>query len=141
MIRLHVAGNAPNRTPSVLGRTVYLRGGSVELLEDDLAAALEAWSLDRGHGADYRFERVTRPQERALAREEDQVEEAPPASSPRLSEVEARRVIGETRRSRMAEIVARVEGAGFDVPEELASVRTKAELVEGLLGIMTDGEG
>lgn len=138
MIRLHVAGSAPNRTPSVLGRTFYLRGGSVELLQEEEAAALEAWSSERGHGADYRFERVAPPPEPVLEGEEEG-NQVPPSGSALLSEVEARRVIGETRRSRMAEIVSRVEGAGFEVPEPVAGVRTKAALVDGLLQIMTEG--
>ena len=141
MIRLSVAGNAPNRSPSILGQTVYLRGGSTELLEDELGLALHAWATNQGHGADYRFQRISPPP--PPADEPDEV-----YARPGLTEAEARLVIGETRRSKISTIVSRVEvdgagregdaqAAGFDVSEDVAASKTKAGLLVGLIQELT----
>lgn len=129
MIRVTVSGSAPNRSPSIGGRTLYLRGGSVELLEDELALELQAWSSAEGHASDYRFDRASSPPP------------PPPAPAPEpvvLSDAEARKIIGPTRGVTRAELRARVEEAGFELDDEaLAAAKSKTAFVSELVTTIT----
>lgn len=134
MHRLTIRGGVPNRTPSINGRTMHLRAGSVELVHDEDVDALKAWIAKDGHSGDYSLEGIAVQviQDRPTV---DQAETTADQADA-LTREQAITLIGSTRGRTMAEIIQGVEEAGFDVPEVAHLARTKAALVEALVEAM-----